>query len=178
MGFAVGGDDLYEVIDGKRITKGPQTVLAAWTAGQLGVQLATYTKSNDLGWVVIKALFELHAPSTLSRRPDVAFVSYERWPKNRPISQTTDAWDVVPNVVAEVVSPSDISQQMDARIAEYFRAGVELVWLVFPNEREVHVYDSLTQIRILADTDILDAGHVLTGFRVPLSELSGHESNG
>jgi Uma2 family endonuclease len=34
--------------------------------------------------------------------------------------------------VVEVVSPGDNSQALDVKIAEYFRAGVGLVWVVHP----------------------------------------------
>jgi len=127
---SISDDDLYEVIDGKRVAKGPQTVFAAWLASELCFYLGTFVRSNELGHVVVKALFQLPESIHRSRRPDVAFVSYDRWPRDRPISPTADAWDVVPNVATEVVSPTDSAEELDVKIGEYFRAGVELVWVV------------------------------------------------
>jgi Uma2 family endonuclease len=174
----LGPEDLYEVIDGKRIAKGPQTVLAAWIAGQLGVHLANCAKGNDLGWAIVKALFDLHAPGILSRRPDVAFVSYKRWPKDRPISLTADAWDVVPNVATEVVSPSDAADEIETKVNEYFHVGVQLVWVVYPTHRKIYVHRSPTDVCLLSIADVLDGGDVVPGFRLPLAELFGDESNG
>ena len=50
-------------------------------------------------------LFDL-TPVQRQRRPDVAFVSYNRWPRQRRVPRT-EAWEVVPNLVVEVVSPTD-----------------------------------------------------------------------
>lgn len=61
---------------------------------------------------------------------------------------------------------------LDDKIAEYFRAGVELVWVVYPNQSKIHVYESPTQpITVLWRKDVLDGGTVAPGFRLPLAEL-------
>jgi Uma2 family endonuclease len=106
-----------------------------------------------------------------SRRPDVAFVSYQRWAKTRPMSRTVDAWDVVPNLAVEVVSPTNEATKLLDKIAEYFRAGVELVWLVYPQQSQIYVYQLPTQINGLTKSDMLDGGNVVPGFRLPLAEL-------
>jgi Uma2 family endonuclease len=71
----------------------------------------------------------------------------------------------------EVVSPTDVAEQLQEKIAEYFQAGVLLVWVVYPQRQQVHVYESLSNIRGLSRTAELDGGVVLPGFRLPLSEL-------
>ena len=78
---------------------------------------------------------------------------------------------MVPNLAAEVVSPSDTVDELQRKIYEYFRAGVELVWIVFPRRAKIYVYESLTRIRVLTTNDILDGGAVIPGFRLALVEL-------
>ncbi len=46
------------------------------------------------------------APVNKQRRPDVSFVSYQRWPKTEPVPETK-AWEVVPNLAVEVVSRTE-----------------------------------------------------------------------
>jgi Uma2 family endonuclease len=106
-----------------------------------------------------------------SRRPDAAFVSFKRWAKNRPLPRDADAWDVVPDLTVEVVSPTDVAEQLQEKIDEYFRAGVSLVWVVYPLRSQVYVYQSPTQVRILTAADELDGGALLPDFRLSLSEL-------
>jgi Uma2 family endonuclease len=173
----VGDDELYEIINGQRVRTPPMGVFAVWTAFELARHLGNFTVAN-LGRTVTEALFHLSAPINCARRPDVAFVSYERWAKNRPMPATDNAWDVVPNLVAEVVSPTDSVEELEQKIAEYFRAGVQLVWVVHPTRSKIHVYQSPTQINVLSRDGVLDGGAVVPGFQLPLTELFSEPSVG
>jgi Uma2 family endonuclease len=134
--------------------------------------LAHHVRTQNLGRAITEALFHLPAPINRDRRPDVAFVSYQRWAQNRPVPRLGNAWDVVPNLATEVVSPNDSAEELDVKIAEYFRAGVELVWVVYPNQSKIHVYESPTQpITVLWTKDVLEGGAVVPGFKLPLTEL-------
>lgn len=167
----IGDDELYEVIDGKRVRTPPMGVFAVWIASQLHSHLAAYVRTQNLGRALTEALFHLPSPINRDRRPDVSFVSFGRWPKNRSVPRTDNAWDVVPNLAVEVVSPNDVADEIQEKIGEYFRVGVELVWVVYPMQSQVHVYASPTQITGLAKSDTLDGGTVVPGFRLPLAEL-------
>lgn len=85
--------------------------------------------------------------------------------------RTDNAWDVVPNLASEVVSPTDSVYELEQKIVEYFQVGVELVWVVYPSQNKVHVLVGPTQIEVLTPADVLDGGTVLPGFRLPLAEL-------
>src|SRR5258708_1909613 len=100
---SVGDDELYEIIDGQHVLTPPMTVFAVWTAFRLGRFLGNFADENQ-GRTIMEALFHLPAPINRARRPDVAFVSYARWAKDRPMPATDDAWNVVPNLATEVVS--------------------------------------------------------------------------
>src|SRR5439155_15268931 len=106
------------------------------------------------------------------------FVSFQRWAKDRSQPEQDNAWDVVPNLAAEVVSPNDIADDLMEKTIEYFQAGVQLVWVLYPRWQLVHVYESLSNIRVLARKDDLDGGAVLPGFRLPLSSLFQEKRNG
>ncbi len=81
---------------------------------------------------------------------------------------TDNAWDVVPNLAVEVVSPTDNVEGLEQKIAEYFRAGVQLIWVVHPTRSKVHVYQSPTQITVLSKNDVLDGGTVVPGFKLAI----------
>jgi Uma2 family endonuclease len=166
----VADDELYEVIDGIRVRTPPMGVFAVWIASRLGRFLGQFA-DEKLGRVIIEALFHLPAPVNRDRRPDIAFVSYERWAKDRPMPQTDNAWDVVPNLTTEVVSPTDKADEIELKITEYFRAGVELVWVVYPMQGKIYVHSSPTQITALTRAEVLDGGTVVPGFKLALAEL-------
>jgi Uma2 family endonuclease len=90
----------------------------------------------------------------------------------------TAAWAVVPALAIEVISPTDLAEEVVLKVREYFQAGVQLVWVVFPAEQQVYVYESPTKIRILSRVEELDGGSVLPGFRLPLTALFEEASSG
>ena len=107
-----------------------------------------------------------------NRRPDVAFVSFDRWSKGKSESYRENAWDVVPDLAVEVVSPNDFADELIRKVSEYFAAGVRLVWVVYPRQKLVYVYDSFLSIHIIGhDRGSLDGGSVLPGLSLPLSDV-------
>src|SRR5438270_739885 len=80
----VADDELYEIIDGQRVRTPSMGVFAVWIASRIARFLGNFADEN-LGRVITEALFHLPAPINRARRPDVAFVAYERWVKDRPI---------------------------------------------------------------------------------------------
>jgi Uma2 family endonuclease len=164
----VGDDDLYEVINGEKVIK-PMSTYENVLAGNLFAHVHAHATAHDLGRAVIEVLFDLPNVDN-NRRPDVAFVSFARWPASRrPPRQA--AWQVVPELAAEVVSPTDDMDDVMDRVEEYFRAGITLVWLMLPLQERVYVYTSPTAVRILSRADELTGDPILPGFRLRLADL-------
>jgi Uma2 family endonuclease len=164
----VGEDDLYEIINGEKVIK-PVSTYENVLAGLLFARLHAYAESNGFGRAVIEVMFDLpNLPN--DRRPDVGFVSFDRWPLGRGIPRTK-AWAVVPDLAVEVVSPYDDFRDVVERVGEYFRAGVRSVWLVVPGEEVVYRYTSRTDVCILTRGEELTGEPVLPGFRVALADL-------
>ncbi len=86
-----------------------------------------------------------------------------------------EAWDMVPDLAVEVVSESNGANEIIVKVNDYFRTGSQLVWVVYPVVRQVYVYQSATDVRILAEKDDLDGREVIPGFRLPLTRLFGDE---
>jgi Uma2 family endonuclease len=82
-----------------------------------------------------------------------------------------NAWAVLPELMGEVISPNDIAEEIMERINEYFAAGTKLVWVVYPTQRLVYVYESPRQVRSLGEADELDGGVVLPSFRIAIASL-------
>jgi len=163
-------ESLYEVVDGQRVELPPMGVYEVFVASRLGSYLDVFVTKQKLGRVVVEALFDL-AIGGKQRRPDVAFVSYQRWPRDRQIPREEDAWPVVPNAAIEVVSKNNKANEIATKVDEYFRAGVELVWVIWPKLEKVYVYTTARDIHILSRTDELDGGNVLPGFRLAVANL-------
>jgi Uma2 family endonuclease len=163
-------EPLYEVVDGVRVEKPPMSTAAGVIASELGQNMGVFARSRKLGRVVNEVLFELPAPVDRQRRPDVAFVSHDRWAPDRLIPHT-DPWPVVPDLTVEVLSPNDLHSAVLGKVREYFQAGVRLVWVIQPSESQIYVYTSPTKNRILIPGDTLDGGDVLPGFSASVADV-------
>lgn len=163
---------LYEVVDGVVVEKPAMGAYEIEIASILQDMLGPFARSQRLGRVVSEMLFRLDVERKRDRRPDVAFVSHQRWPIERRAPRTA-AWEVVPDLAIEVLSPNNKTVDDAAKLEEYFQAGVRAVWLVFPEAGKVYVYTSTTSVTILPRESTLEGGEVLPGFRLALAELFG-----
>jgi Uma2 family endonuclease len=161
---------LFEIINGERVEL-QMSAYAVRVAFNIARRLANFAESKNIGEAVGEVLFHLPLERKRIRRPDAAFVSYQRWAKDRPMPLAGNAWEVAPDLAVEVVSPTDLIEEVMDKLAEYFQAGVRLVWVVYPRLRMIQVYESLTQTSILTSADELDGGNVLPGFRTPVAVL-------
>jgi Uma2 family endonuclease len=99
---------------------------------------------------------------------DVAYV-----PAEVMVRQTADTTliDGVPLLIVEILSPSDVTENIHEKIDSYLESGVLVVWVVDPYFRPVMVY------RPDADPELFNIRHELVaephlpGFRVPVSRL-------
>ena len=163
------GDMLYEVVDG-RIVEKKMSARETEIASILIELIGHFLRTNRLGKVVGEMLFRINLEKDLRRRPDVAFVSHARWPYNRRIPKVTP-WDMVPDLAIEVISESNSAYEVQEKIHEYFVAGVLRVWVIYPDQAEVYVYSSPTQIEVMNTGQELDGGELIPGFRLPLAVL-------
>jgi Uma2 family endonuclease len=163
-------DALYEVVGGVRVELPPMASRASHIKSDLGIYLGNHAKTARLGRVEVEGLFLIPRTDGTSRRPDVAFISYERWAREKAIPEGA-AWPLIPDLAVEVVSPNDPAEAALAKIREYFDAGVRQVWAVYPELRVVHVFESFTTIRVVTGEGVLEGGEVVPGFRLPMATL-------
>ena len=93
----------------------------------------------------MKSIFRLPLDRDRNRRPGRGVCFLRTLAASGRMPCTDNAWDVAPDLAVEVVSPTDRAEELAEKIAEYFQAGVRLVWVVYPVFRLIHVYESLTK---------------------------------
>ena len=130
--------------------------------------LGNFVQQNGLGIVMPPDGMMRLAPG-LVRLPDVSFISWEQLPERKIPHK--EIWDLAPDLAVEVISRGNTRQEMARKLADYFSAGVRLVWYVYPATCEVEVYEAADKCVTLAAQDTLDGGQVLPGFRLPLATL-------
>ncbi len=165
-------EGLYEFVHGSFVEKPLLDAYEVQMACLLMKWMNRYVDDNRLGIVVTELLFRLNKSPRLDRRPDVAFVSHERWPIDRRAPKTA-AWELVPDLAVEVLSLTNISVDIGKKIEEYFRAGCKAVWVIYTEQEWIYVYSNPKSVTILGREDTLDASPVLPGFQLVLAELFG-----
>jgi Uma2 family endonuclease len=77
----------------------------------------------------------------------------------------------LPDLVVEVLSPSDRLGMVMRKVQQYLRAGIAMVWVVDGESRNVTVYRSGREPRVLEENEVLDGEEVLPGFTCAVAEL-------
>jgi Uma2 family endonuclease len=99
------------------------------------------------------------------RRPDIAYFTYEQAERGR------QGDDVIPAFVIEVISETDLMYRVEEKTAEYFRAGVQVVWNVIPEQEVVYVYTSRKNVMLCLADDICSATPILPDFAISVNTL-------
>jgi Uma2 family endonuclease len=140
---------------------------------RFGRILDTFVTEHGLGEIQggEVGIYTRRDPDTV-RGADILFISHERLARATP----GDFLDVAPELVVEILSPSDRWSEVKKKLREYLEAGVAVVLVVDPEEHSVSVYRSLTDIHELTADDVLTVEDVLPGFSVPVAHLfAGHK---
>jgi Uma2 family endonuclease len=101
------------------------------------------------------------------RRPDIAYLTKEQ------IEAADKGTDVIPEFVIEIISGNDNINKVEEKIGEYYKAGVKVVWLIFPENKSVHIYTSRRNVKICIENDICSAAPVLPEFEIGVDVLLG-----
>lgn len=166
----VDGDDrrLVELVNGTLVEK----VMGAeesFVAIELSFMMKLWNAGAGDAGMLLGADGTLRIMPNLVRIPDLSFVAWDRLPDRKVPKKPVPA--LAPDLAVEVVSKGNTKAEMVRKIGEYFKAGVRLVWLVFPKTRTVRVYTSPKDVKVLTEADALTGGDVLPGFELPLKKL-------
>ena len=145
---------------------GRETMASGHRYGKIAVNLATelniFAKAKRIGTVVASdsGVWLERDPDTV-REPDVAFTSAAKIPLDAEIAGYAE---VVPDLVVEIVSPSDSRRWARDRAQMWLDHGAPLVWIVHPDTRTIDVYHPGAAAATLHENDSLDGREVLPGF--------------
>lgn len=165
----------YELVEGRLVRMPPIGSAHGSMTIRLGGLLDTFVRDHRLGAVLGGdpgfVLSRPGEPDTVLA-PDVAFVSAGSM-KPEDVRSESGYLRLVPELVAEIASPSQHRPELAAKAERWQRAGVHLVWIVWPQDRQIDIWDPRAgnEPRILTMGDELDGGNVLPGLSLPLQQL-------
>jgi len=155
--------------DGGLVVMAPAGMDGSWRNGNLFARLWIWNDAAGLG-----RMFEssggMTFPNTAVRAPDASWISRGRW-EAVPEDDRRRFAHVVPDFVAELLSPSDSSTAARAKMAEYVAQGVRLGWLIDPTTQAVEIYRPGRQPETLAKPAALSGEDVLPGLVLDLKRI-------
>jgi Uma2 family endonuclease len=164
------GEGTFELVRGEVVEVPPPMPEHGRVCGNALFALETYGRQTSLGYALSNdsAVLTERGPDTV-RGADVCFYSHARWPRSQ-VSNTLPP--VPPDLVVEVVSPSNRPGELLRKVGEYLEVGVPLVWVVYPRRRRVAVYRPQEEEPIiLKEDEFLENFPELPGFRCPVADL-------
>ncbi len=156
-----------ELLDGE-IIMSPVHANHGLVSMRMAVLLGNFIQHHKLGEVFNSSTgFRLSEKLLLS--PDIAFVSKATL---RKILVAPDKFlQGAPDLVVEVLSPSDRLVQIHRKLDRYFEHGTRLAWLVNWRKQQVHIYAPDSIESFTRPNDTLTGGAVLPGFKCKLSRI-------
>ena len=112
--------------------------------------------------------FVLSDDPDLVRAPDVAFIDSDRLPDGG-IPQ--GFFPGAPYLAVEVVSQTDSASDLQQKVNEYLATGTRLVWVVYPNTKQVVVHQPGAVVSVFSEEQTLTADPVLPGLSIPVGEI-------
>ncbi len=117
--------------------------------------------------------YELEVWTSLTqwRKPDAAYLTAQQ------IENGADGVECVPSFIIEVISKNDNVNTVFTKVDEYFKAGVKILWQIFPDAQMVQVFSSSKKIEIMEGNDICSAESVVHGFKLTVNEIFQRKGN-
>lgn len=157
-----------ELIDGEIVPKGPTGGRHAAIESYLAAQLTLFVQKQRLGWVLTGkvGIYTAHNPDRI-RAADVAIFTRAQLAEGPP-----DGFiDAAPELVVEIVSPSDRWAAVQAKVEEYVDSSAQQVWVIDPARQTVAVYDISGEVQTFGAEALLNGAGKLQGFALPLKDL-------
>jgi Uma2 family endonuclease len=156
----------YELVEGELIEVPSGNLEHNIRRDELHWKMQEFLRRAKLGRAVIE--IDLRLGEGTQRRPDVAYFSNERLAQ---IDRHRGYPTVAPELAIEVLSPKESAVDLLEKIQWYFKNGVQEVWLMYLNAREIHVYTTDTgAIRRVRESESIETP-LLPGFSLRVAEI-------
>ena len=155
-----------ELIAGRPVLLSPPTVEHGNVVLNLSKVFAEYSQSGQGGYACFDlGLAVARDPDTV-QFPAACFFTGPMFAESDKVLTENR-----PALVIELASSNDRRRGLDERVTGWLTWGVDLVWVLDPHARHVHVFDKGSAGRKLGECDFLTGGRVLSGFKANVGNL-------
>jgi Uma2 family endonuclease len=108
---------------------------------------------------------DMDTSPTQLRRPDLAIYSRDQVERMKDGAREIAPW------LAEIISENDKADKINEKLEEYFKAGVQVVWHIYPASKQVYVYISVENVTICRGKTVCSGAPAVPDFEVTAEEL-------
>jgi len=160
---------LEETAKGELLIMSPVGAISGSRESDLNGYIWLWNRQTQLGKVFSSStIFVL--PNGGKRSPDVAWIANDRWNSLAPEDQEKFA-PICPDFVIELRSRTDSLEQLQAKMQEYLDAGLQLGWLIDPQNQQVQIYRQNQPIETVQLPSLLSGETILPGFTLELDKF-------
>lgn len=165
-----------EIVDGVLLMPPGPTPEHQWVVQEIFLQCSDFVKGSGIGVALIAPVdLVIQREPLRVRQPDVLFLSAQRTGiRGRAQLQGLRNLELPPDLVVEVLSPSNTLRDIETRLRDYQQVGARECWLVNPEARTVEVIDLSGNTPELVGVFGVDdelRSQVLPGFRPSLRQI-------
>ncbi len=158
------------------LTAEGELIIMAPTGGETGnrnfelyLDLGVWNRQNKLGKAFDSSTgFKL--PNGATRSPDAAWIRIERW-EALTLEQRKKFLPLCPDFAVELVSQTDDVEDTKAKMQEYLDNGLQLGWLINPQDKQVIIYRPNQAPEFLQSHTSLSGEDVLPGLVLNLQQI-------
>jgi Uma2 family endonuclease len=158
----------YELENGKlRITPPPGDVHGAVQLN-IGSELQRQGVKQGFGKARVEVGVILWRNPDHVFAPDALFVASA----SLPLRLSPEGYlETIPDLVVEVRSKNETDKKVAAKVRDYLKAGVKVVWLADPQRKTVTAYRRGRRPRVFRESDTLTVDDVIPGSCAPVAGL-------
>ncbi len=159
------GSRKYELVRGELLSMSPAGMRHGRISMRIAVSLLDHVNAQGLG-----AVFPADTGFILSRDPDTVRAPDAAFVRKARVVDTEKYFPGAPDLAVEVISPTDVLRELEAKVREYLRAGTQMVIVIDPKKQTAWIETAAGRQRLTID-DTLTAPDVIPGWSLPLREL-------
>ena len=155
----------YELDNGRLITMPPPGDIHSAVDSDIHHELKVQGEKRGFGEVRSEGGLILWRNPDRLVGPDSMFIAKA----SLPVRRSPEGYlETIPDLAVEVRSKNDSQAAIEAKVADYLRAGVKVVWIVDPLKRCVTAYRANKLPELFNENDLLTIPDVIPGFQMPV----------
>ncbi len=165
---------VYELHEGRIIVMPGPGNIHGDIQTRFTLTLGWFIQQHHLGILSGTGCYNLPLPNNTEEVlcPDLSYVT----PTRKATMAKRGSYLVgAPNLVIEIVSPTDRRSDIANKVATYVQSGVRMIWVTWPITQSIDIWHPETQQQPmhLGLRDTLDGYDVIPGFQCPVQAIFG-----